>query len=233
MQKIKVLSLFVVLGVLALGVFAIVSNAQGPISQDKDLAPGVKVKVAEELVGRPLTKEEIERVRSRGRWNISLNISLNVPRYSQNASPWNDDNMETCDQTIGAAGCILTSATMVFAYYGSSQEPDDVNTCMGDSACQWVWADGEDCSNNEADWDGALSASYTALVLNLMEGYPPILQLRKGSDQHWVVVKAVSGSGTDADDFTINDPYNGQSRGLDDYIDDGWWMNVIAIYTPR
>jgi len=230
MQKIKVLSLFVVLGVLALGVFAIVSTARGPISQDKDLAPGVKVKVAEELVGRPLTKEEIERVRSRGRWDISLS----VPRYSQNSSPWNDDNMEVCDETIGDAGCTLTSATMVFAYYGSSLEPDDVNTCMGNSACLWVWADGEDCSNNEADWDGALSASYAALVLSLMEGYPSILQLRKGSDnQHWVVVKAVSGSGTDADDFTINDPSNGQSRGLDDYIDDGWWMNVIAIYTPR
>ena len=80
MQRVKILSSYIVVGIQALGIFAIASSAQEPTFQDKDLAPGVKGKVAEELVGRPLTKEELERIHQRGRWDISLN----VPLYNQN-----------------------------------------------------------------------------------------------------------------------------------------------------
>jgi hypothetical protein len=226
MRKMKILSLFLLLALLlSIGPSGVMG--QGPPSGDEEFCS----KVAQCLKPRSLTKKELEKARQLQQ--SRLTVSLNVPTYNMHSSPWYDDNMETCDEEIGDAGCCLTSATMVFGYYGSSDDPGDVNTCMGNSACPWVFADGEDCSDNAADWDDFVWASYAALALSLNEGYPPMLQLRTGEDgEHWVVVKAVSG-GTEADDFTAIDPDGGTARTLDYWLDDGWWMRVIAIYTPR
>lgn len=222
----KMLSLFVLLVfLLSAGPSGVMG--QGPTSRDE----GFCSKVAECLKPRSLTETELDKAHQLQQSRVT--ISLNVPAYNMQASPWNDDNMETCDQRIDAKGCCLTSATMVFGYYGSSDDPGEVNTCMGNSACPWVFADGEDCSDSTAYWDDFIWASYAAITLSLNEGYPPMLQWVKGEDdEHWVVVKAVSG-GTEADDFTAIDPTGGTTRTLDYWINLGWQMRVIAIYTPR
>lgn len=226
MRRVRLFSLFVTLALL-LSVGPSGVMGQGPPSGDEEFCSGV----AQCLKPRSLTKKEIEKARQLQQ--SRLTVSLNVPSYSKYSSPWNDDWMEDEHLKIGTDGCCLTSATIVFAYYGSSYDPGEVNTCMGNDACLWEFAEGDDCSDNTADWDDFVWASYAALVLTLNEGYPPMLQLRKGvDDEHWVVVKAVSG-GTEADDFTAIDPDGGTARTLDYWLDDGWWMRVIAIYTPR
>ena len=226
MKKVKFVSVLVLLSML-LSVGPSSVMGQGPPSGDD----GFCSKVAQCLKPRSLTKKELEKAHQLQQ--NRLTISLNVPAYSKYSYPWYDDWMEDEHEQIQYKGCCLTSATMVFGYYGSSDNPGEVNTCMGDDACLWTFAKGDDCSDNTADWDDFVWASYAALTLNLNEGYPPMLQLRKGvNDEHWVVVKAVSG-GTEADDFTAIDPDGGTARTLDYWLDNGWWMRVIAIYTPR
>jgi len=188
-----------------------------------ELAPGVKGPVDVEPPLNPDPKDAPD-LSSKA----LLNISLNVSRYDQTDY---DDEMETCDETIDDAGCALTSAAMAFKYYGATNKaPDQLNTCMGDDACPFVWTAGPSCSEGEATYIGYYNFSYSTMVWALEDSRPPILKLENGSDVHWVVVYSVYGDGLSADDYRINDPYGGSSKNLSSYTNNGWSLEKIVIY---
>lgn len=123
--------------------------------------------------------------------------------------------MQTCGLTIGAAGCLLTSSTMVFKYYGSSMNPGQVNTCMGTSACPWYFATGaNNCSQNKASFLGLYSPNYATFVWALSTGYPPIIEVTKGGGTHWIVINGVYGSGLSDSDYSIIDPLGGYTSAF-------------------
>jgi len=62
-----------------------------------------------------------------------------VPPYAQTDPRWASHNMRTCDLSIGEAGCALTSAAMVFGYYGDTRNPAQLNLCLGNYACPIYW----------------------------------------------------------------------------------------------
>ncbi len=161
---------------------------------------------------------------SKSRWNIWLPVSA----LSQRNSGWASEIMQTCGHTIGSHGCLLTSATMVFRFYGSSKNPRQVNQCMGDLACPWkFWEGATYCSENKAHFLGVYSPTYSNFVWSLSQGYPPILEV----GGHWVVIYAVSGSGTQDSHFYIVDPWDGRHKSLTAYS--GSTKQRLAIYAER
>jgi len=141
--------------------------------------------------------------------------------------------MQTCGQTIGQAGCALTSTAMVFKYYGAANKnPGQLNTCLGNYACPIYWGTAaSSCSENKASWIGSWSFSYSKLQSMLSADRPPIVKLAKGGSTHFVVV--TSGSGTSPSNYSINDPWDGASKKLSDYTDNGWTLDSIREFARR
>jgi hypothetical protein len=138
-----------------------------------------------------------------------------VPFFSQRDPRWINYPLRTngaCSadcNTIGACGCTLTSATMVFAYYGSNLTPPSLSDCMGNSACPFAWGAGASCTNGLATYLGQSAFSWSRLDQELNQNHRPvILGTHKASNPqntHWVVV--VEGHGSNASDYYINDPW--------------------------
>lgn len=140
-------------------------------------------------------------------------ITLNVPAYSQCSSPWGSARLfnDPGCPTMCSAGCAITSATMVFRYYGASKNPGQVNDCCGShscrSGCDLAWACAADyCSDNRAGFVGSYSFYWAALCGLLYEDRPPIVKV----GGHFVVVyKSLGYSISDPNDYFIVDPLDG------------------------
>jgi hypothetical protein len=141
--------------------------------------------------------------------------SCAVPFFSQRDAKWKNHPLRTngvcvsACSTIGACGCTLTSATMVFAYYGADLTPPTLSDCMGTSACPFYWGTGASCTNGKATWVGQYDFSWSHLDQELNQNHRPVLlgMAQKGKPQntHWIVV--VSGQGSDAANYTVHDPW--------------------------
>lgn len=241
MHRVKFIAVFVLLTfALSTGLGTVTAQPLPPLAtpdpthwpSGADLATGVSEKISEDpplILSTPTDAREIELSPE-----ILWSIWLSVPRYSQNDSRWANDVMQTCGRTIGHAGCLLTSATMVFRYYGSSMDPGQVNSCMGNDACPWVHRVGADrCSQHKAKWYNFFSPSYNTFIWALSEGYPPILELTKPGRTHWVVLYGVSGSGLQDSHYWIIDPSDGRTKSLTSYTGNGWSKSVVSLYGPR
>jgi len=153
-------------------------------------------------------------------------LPCSVPLSAQNDPRWRDDVMQTCGETIGDAGCALTSAAMVFNYYGASTNPPTLNACLGDHACPLYWAiAAADCSEGRAAWLERPTFSWSRLEQELDAGRPSLLQMHKDHG-HYVVV--VSGSGSDPANYTVHDPWDAQVRSLADFSD--WSFLGLSVY---
>lgn len=124
--------------------------------------------------------------------------------------------------TIGEGGCTLTSATMLFRYYGSEittnnleMTPPNLSDCMNSKACPFHWLKGATCSEGSASNPRRdINFSYSKLDQELNQNHRPvILQMCRpkgacnweGPITHWVLV--VGGEGTDPAGYTIWDPW--------------------------
>lgn len=202
-----------------------------PTSQlrQAELAPGTSTKISEDMpdVLFPLPGASEVQLSP----TILYNIVLPVAPYWQCSPAWGSNVMQTCGQTICNSGCLLTSASMVFRYYGSHLNPGQVNTCMGTDACPWVHSAGGDrCSEAKATWAGFFSSDYSTLILALSRNEPPILQLTRPGRTHWVVVYAVNGSGLQDSHYRIVDPADGTTKYLTAYTGNGWSKSGISLY---
>lgn len=152
-------------------------------------------------------------------------ITLNVPAYSQCGSSWRDDCLYhlpyaeqnpdlghycTCG-TMCSQGCAITSATMVFRYYGANDNPGEVNGCCGDHGCRYncrlLWQCAADhCSDNQAGFVDYHPFRWSKLCAMLSESRPPIVNV----GGHFVVVYKSNGYDLDdACDYYISDPADG------------------------
>jgi hypothetical protein len=155
-------------------------------------------------------------------------LPCGVSQFSQNDPEWKDDVMQTCGLTIGAAGCALTSASMVFRYYDVATSPRTMNQCMGNYACPFYWSTAaSSCSGGKVNWQGSYGFSWSTLESELTAGRPPIVQFDCGSYDHFVVV--VSGSGTSSSGYTINDPWDGYVKSMSSY--DGCSLQGMRLYS--
>lgn len=128
--------------------------------------------------------------------------SCPVPHYWQGDPQWASNHFGTCSCTIGGCGCALTSLTMVFKYYGVNHNPGSLAQCLGNSACPLVWSTA--CSGGKVNFNGWHTFSWSELESELRQGRPVILQLNRSGGMHFVA--AVSGSGSSAQGYLVNDP---------------------------
>lgn len=234
MRKHLLLLVLAALLMVALSSPLLVGRAQGPGTtgrEDPTPTPTpVWGPIVQEVEVRTFPEEDLKRVSQITRFDISFY----VPAYNQGDPRWSGKIMQTCGTSIGLEGCALTSATMIFGHYGSSMNPDQVNTCMGNYACPWDWSRSSNCTQNKAYYYAMYSFSYPGLLIVMSDGYPPMLELTKpGSKPHWVVVQAVHGGGASPSDYTILDPSGGVYRSLAYYTSQGRSGNNIAVYKPR
>lgn len=150
---------------------------------------------------------------------------------------WHQNNysniMQTCNKSIASVGCALTSASMVFKYYGVSTDPPILNQCLGNQACPIHWDSAASrCSEGKATYIGAPTFNYTTIDQDLAAGRPVIVYMTRGtSNTHFVVV--TGGAGQTPSGYTINDPYRYSSlrQTLAPYTAEGWSLISLRRYS--
>ncbi|NOK61745.1 MAG: hypothetical protein GFH27_549281n134 [Chloroflexi bacterium AL-W] len=165
-----------------------------------------------------------------------------VPHFWQQDPAWRNHPLRSngaCSAycgTIGTCGCTLTSAAMVFRYYGANINPPQLSDCMGQLACPFYWGTGGACSGGKASFASKESFSWAGLDRKLnRERRPVILGMSyRNGNTHWIVV--TGGNGSNPANYTINDPgyKGGASMRLNAYgPGSGWQLREMATYTGQ
>lgn len=178
--------------------------------------------------------------------NISITTpdnSLNVPLYKQTDPLWANEiydsapNWQTNNRvTIGAIGCGITSAAMVFRYHGLTKMPDGITELTPKSLNDWMNSRlDRNFRNGNTNWE-SMSKNLSPLLAqinnvqfdsleyeinsnqdnsildtNLASGLPVILRV----PNHFIVAK---GKDTINNSYFINDPFYDKGS-LSDYSD--------------
>lgn len=128
-------------------------------------------------------------------------VILSVPSYKQCDGAWGSDPLGTCSETMCSAGCAVTSTSMVFTYFGGTQDPGELNACLTSnggyaSGCLIYWSNG--CMPNGVSYDGTGGDIDAALA----SGYPVIAHVTSSqTSMHFVVI-----IGNNGGEYQINDP---------------------------
>lgn len=138
-------------------------------------------------------------------------VILPVPSYKQCDPAWGSLSLGTasCSLTICSHGCAVTSAAMVFRYYGGTYNPGQLNTCLrnngGFNGCYIVWTA---CRPSGVTYHGSFSGSQVAIRdrvnAELNAGRPVIAYVIKSGQStpsHFVVI-----TGNNNGQFQMNDP---------------------------
>lgn len=189
---------------------------------------------------------DIYTVDNAGSYSVSISDGTNVrtvPFFSQRNETWrshplrSDGSCSAACSTIGACGCMLTSATMLFAYYGAAVTPPQVSDCMGTKACPFYWSIGAICSESKAQWVGQYRFSWERLDQELNQnGHPVILGMHLGQDRnntHWVLV--TSGHGSDPSGYLVHDPWPlaGADTNLNALFRSGYTPDWLSVYAGQ
>ncbi|RXA20962.1 hypothetical protein EQO05_04430 [Methanosarcina sp. MSH10X1] len=160
---------------------------------------------------------------------------LNVPLYLQTDSRWSAEKLGYSQKgnTIGSAGCAITSVSMVFKYYAVQTDPKNLNTWLkqnnGYSGGDVIWENAPGISKGKVKFISRIDYKRIPADLNkinteINNGHPVIAQVKPDSNPHFVVITGYSGS-----TYYINDPIYGKSKLSDHYNKDP----AKAIYGIR
>lgn len=168
-----------------------------------------------------------------------------LPLYWQRYQAWSGIVMQSRGDTIGAAGCALTSLTMLFDYYGSTVgDPGGMANCLN----PWGYADwlnwqgaqvnppgGPGCDRYTTNFISSQAFDWPTVDSYLRAGHPPIAQVcidaygQKCYYTHWFVIVSGDGSGN-INGYLINDPDDGNLDGMNKYA--SWYVNWMVLYQP-
>lgn len=143
-------------------------------------------------------------------------VELPVPLFSQGDPAWGEDPLGPTDQTMGEAGCAVTSAAMVLRFYGVDADPGRLNAYCdaheGYTPQGWLyWEKAAEFAGGGVRHVYEDLPSYWLLDSNLLRGNPVIVRVRLPNGiTHFVVVM-----GKDGFDYLIRDPAGaGRTRGV-------------------
>jgi hypothetical protein len=134
--------------------------------------------------------------------------SLGVGVIGQQESRWASAQLgASAQESIGSAGCAVTSVAMLLAYYGVQTSPRRLNdwlTANGGYAegDLLIWTRLSDYVPNRFRYTGWHSPEASVINAELDAGRPVVAEVRLGSNQHFIVL-----AGRSRDDYTINDPW--------------------------
>ena len=136
--------------------------------------------------------------------------------------------------TIGSAGCAITSVTMMLRYYGMNTDPGAFNT--------WLTANGGYAFDDQLIWDAVTTYSGGRVAFSgwigpdlgvieneLDAGRPVVAEVRLSGNQHFVLLTGYSAEGG----LVIDDPWFADSvRFSDRYGDPASGIVSIRSFTP-
>jgi hypothetical protein len=141
-------------------------------------------------------------------------VALEVPAFRQADPRWHYDALGRTADTLGGAGCAVTSAAMVLKSYGVDTDPQRLN--------DYLTAHGGYEGNGYIIWEKAAKLgrsvkkayedvpSYWRIDSQLIKGNPVIVRIHlPGGGTHFVVIAGKRGF-----DYLILDPGAGWRRGL-------------------
>ena len=142
-------------------------------------------------------------------------LVIPVQRFAQGDPRWGDDELGPTPSTMGEAGCAVSSAAMVLAFYGQDIDPGRLNAFLSDSGGYtpegWLyWEKAADFHPGLARHAYEDLPSYFLIDSNLERGNPVIIRIRLPNGiTHFVVIVGKAGF-----DYLIQDPASGGANGV-------------------
>jgi hypothetical protein len=144
--------------------------------------------------------------------------TMNIPVMGQQEAAWAGAQLGTAaGESIGSAGCAITSVTMMLRYYGVHTDPGAFNA--------WLTANGGYAYDDQLIWDavtsytggrvafsGWLDPDLSTIEAELDAGRPVVAEVRLGVNQHFVLL---TGYTTDSG-IQMNDPWFADSANVND-----------------
>lgn len=165
-----------------------------------------------------------------------------VPFFSQNDPRWKYHPLRTAGQcdiscsTIGSCGCTLTSAAMLFNFYGATSiTPPVLSDRMGTKACYFNWWTAANNSEGKASYENKYGLNYLGSKF-IQDQRPVILKMTHKTKgwTHWVLL--VKGTGNDPNSYLMHDPWYTNGANMAVSTRSGSYnFNLIAVYngTPN
>ena len=142
-------------------------------------------------------------------------VVIPVQRFAQGDPQWSNDELGPTPSTMGEAGCAVSSAAMVLAFYGQDIDPGRLNAFLSDNGGYtpegWLyWEKAADFHRGLARHAYEDLPSYFLIDSNLEHGNPVIIRIRLPNGiTHFVVIVGKAGF-----DYLIQDPSTRGANGV-------------------
>lgn len=177
----------------------------------------------------PTYKMELENNSKRVR-AARTSTTLNISRLTQYDSRWANDALNGCSgTTIKSSGCALVSMTMVYNYVKSkSVTPAYLNNNY--VACPMNWNTFATNLGFSRVAYGSISSTnaYSTFKTYLDNGDPIVVQVKKGSNAHFMVVYGYNSSGKV---LYVRDPDSTNFTTISASENSGWILTYYHVYS--
>ena len=157
------------------------------------------------------------------------------PHFLQSDPKWEGNPLGPTEDTLGAAGCAVSSAAMVLAGYGADTDPARLNdflTATQDGYTPQGWLYWEKAAEIDPSLTSRLlphyedRPSFFLIDWNLIQGNPVIIRLRYPNGvTHFMVVCGKRGW-----DYFVRDPGGGGRKGVYPLKDFGGPIEALRFY---
>jgi hypothetical protein len=147
----------------------------------------------------------------------AADTSMSIGVMGQQEGAWASSYLGTSPESIGLAGCAITSVAMMLRYYGINTDPGAFNA--------WLTANGGYADDDQLIWDavtrytggrvafsGWLGPDLSTIEAELDAGRPVVAEVRIGANQHFVLLTGYTAEGG----IQMNDPWYFDSAKLND-----------------
>ena len=158
-------------------------------------------------------------------------VELPVPQFRQGDERWRSDLIGSTTDTLGGAGCAISSAAMVLASYGIDTDPQRLNAFLktneGFTPQGWLyWEKAAELVPGRVRKAYEDLPTYHLIDANLIAGNPVIVRLRhEHGTTHFVVI-----AGKDGFDYLTRDPGGGAAKGLYPLREYGSKIEALRFY---
>jgi hypothetical protein len=167
-------------------------------------------------------------------------LVIPVPVFTQDDPRWGFNLLGPTDETMGQAGCAVTSAAMVLSRYGVHTDPQQLNQYLAthggytaDGSIYWEKA-ADVAPGGQVQKAYEEAPSYALIDQNLLDGNPVIVRLKlQNGHTHFVVLVGKQGW-----NYLTQDPARSPSwgvyplRDLTDHIEALRFYRVVPAHWP-
>ena len=161
-------------------------------------------------------------------------VEISVPQFRQGDPQWSIQLLGNTASTLGAEGCAVASAAMVFSYYGIDTDPGRLNRFLtetgGYTERGWIcWDKAAAIAPATVEHIFEDLPSYYQIDFNLLHRNPVIIRLRYPNDiTHFVVIVGKNGF-----DYLIRDPGHGAEKGVYPLHEFGSKIEALRFYRKK